>query len=69
MTRVGSRSLPQGFTVENTRRPTRTGGAIHGQRVTFPDGYTLDFIDRTTKHQAIAQAIQFRNTHPETHSS
>jgi hypothetical protein len=39
------------------------GGAIHGQRVTFPDGYTFDFITRTTKRQAIAQAIQHRAGH------
>ena len=46
--------------VENTAKRTRTGGTIHGMKVTFPDGWSAEFVGRIGEKSAIRQAEELR---------
>ncbi len=46
--------------VEIVVKRATTGGRICGTRVTFPDGYVVEFVGRTSQRAARQQAIEYR---------
>lgn len=54
-------AIPPGYQVAKATWQSPTGGRICGTRVTFPDGYQVDFADRMPKGEAIGQAQRQRD--------